>query len=67
MYSTSVVVLLLHALAGNAVRFVPFPENPIIKGHNIFAAEMMKVQGRWRCYYGGWQERGQFNDRATSL
>jgi len=34
-----------------------------VRGHNIFAPEVLRTDKGWRCYYGGWQEKGQLNDQ----
>jgi len=53
-------------------RTFPFASNPRIKGNNLYAPDLLKRNGRWWCYHGGWLSRGQTNDRiylsiSTSL
>ncbi len=36
--------------------------NPVISGHNVYAADMLQVSGGWLCYSGGWLTSAQTND-----
>lgn len=47
----------------DAMRTVLFGSNPIIRGANLYAPDLVRVGDRWYCYHGGWLTSGQGNDR----
>jgi len=47
----------------DAMRTVLFGANPIIRGDNLYAPDLVRVEDHWYCYHGGWLNSGQGNDR----
>ena len=47
----------------DATPTVLFAANPIIRGDNLYAPDLVRVEDRWYCYHGGWLTPGQGNDR----
>ncbi len=43
---------------------VLFDANPIIRGDNLYAPDLVRVGDRWHCYHGGWLTSGQRYDRV---
>lgn len=47
----------------NGVKSRPSSSNPIIKGNNIYAPDIIRMGNQWYVYYGGFKNHGQFNDK----
>lgn len=45
------------------LRFGHYDRNPVLKGKNLYAPNVLKVGGGWFVYYGGWREPGDVHDR----
>lgn len=48
----------------DARRTVLFGANPVIRGDNLYAPDLLRVDDRWYCYHGGWLTAGQSYDRV---
>lgn len=48
--------------ARNGVRAFHSYENPLIAGRNVYAPDFIR-NGTWNCYFGGWLNSNDTNDR----
>ncbi|MDB5351026.1 MAG: hypothetical protein JWN86_2273 [Planctomycetota bacterium] len=47
----------------NGVSARPDEANPVIRGKNVYAANLVRNGGAWNLYYGGWRDAADANDR----
>jgi hypothetical protein len=56
-------VTVLGAAQANGIEAHPSVENPIIRGHNLYAPDLVRNGGVWNLYYGGWKNASDTSDR----